>query len=73
MDNRSPLPPEPRTGAAGHTIGLLFLVIFLTGVVAGLMALWGFSDTETLLKIIVTGLAIAVSLGIVVMAFSRHE
>lgn len=72
MDHRNPLPPEPTTGTAGHTIGWLFLIIFLAVVVAGLMALWGFSSTETLLKVVVTALAVAVTLGITAMAVMRR-
>lgn len=73
MDKQSPLPPEPVTGAGGYSIGLLFLLVFLVAVAAGLMALWGYGTTEMLLKIIVTMLTGTVTLAVVIMAFSRRR
>lgn len=73
MDKQSPLPPEPVTGSGGYSIGLLFLLVFLVAVVAGLMALWGYGSSEMLLKVIVTVITAAVTLAVVIMAFSKRR
>lgn len=63
MTEHSPLPPEPVSGATGKTLSLLFAAFILLLGIISLFMVWGYGDLETLLRVVVSFIVVALLAG----------
>ncbi|MGH8493655.1 MAG: hypothetical protein ACRERR_11225 [Moraxellaceae bacterium] len=72
MTEHSPLPPEPVSTATGKTLSLMLAAFLLLIGVISLALIWGYGDLETLLRITVSFLVVALLIGAGMMMARRQ-